>query len=147
LDAAQTAVGGGGRYDGLIEALGGPPEPGVGFALGVDRTLLACEAAGVFDADEPGVDVWVVATTPGTEAVELVEELRAAGIAADRSYDGRSMKAQMKASNRSGAAIALIVGEDEAAAGTVSVRTLRGEGRQVPVQRSQVVEKVRSLLS
>lgn len=146
LDAAQTAVGGGGRYDGLIEALGGPPEPGVGFALGVDRTLLACDEAGVFGPADTSVDVWVVATTEGTEAVELVEELRTAGIRADRSYDGRSMKAQMKASNRSGAAIALIVGEDEAAAGTVSVRTLRGEGQQVPVERNQVVEKVRSLL-
>ncbi len=146
LDAAQTAVGGGGRYDGLIEALGGPPEPGVGFALGVDRTLLACDAAGVFGPADTSVDVWVVATTEGTEALELVEELRAAGIRADRSYDGRSMKAQMKASNRSGAAIALIVGEDEAAAGTVSVRTLRGEGRQTPVERRQVIEKVRSLL-
>ncbi|MGI9594681.1 MAG: histidine--tRNA ligase [Acidimicrobiales bacterium] len=151
LDAAQNAVGGGGRYDGLIEALGGPPEPGVGFALGVDRTLLACDAAGVFGAADRSVEVWVVATTDGTEALELVEELRAAGIRADRSYAGgesrpRSMKAQMKASNRSGAAIALIVGEDEVAAGTVSVRTLRGEGEQAPVERSQVVEKVRSLL-
>ncbi len=146
LDAAQTAVGGGGRYDGLIEALGGPPEPGVGFALGVDRTLLACDAAGVFGPTDENVDVWVVATTPGTEGLELVEELRAAGIKADRSYDGRSMKAQMKASNRSGATLALIVGEDEAAAGTVSVRTLRGEGGQAPVDRSQIVEQVRSLL-
>ncbi|MEM7271727.1 MAG: histidine--tRNA ligase [Actinomycetota bacterium] len=152
LDAAQTAVGGGGRYDGLVEALGGPPEPGVGFALGVDRTLLACEAEGLFDEAGPAVDVWVVATTPGTEALELAEELRAAGIRTDRSYAGdegraRSMKAQMKAANRSGAAIAVIVGEDEVQAGTVSVRTLRGEATQAPVERRQVVEQVRLLLS
>ena len=146
LDAAQTAVGGGGRYDGLVEALGGPPEPGVGFALGVDRTLLACEAQGVFGPADVSSDVWVVCTTAGTEGLELVEELRAEGIRADRSYGGRSMKAQMKASNRSGAAIALILGEDEVGAGTVSVRTLRGEGEQAPVERSQVVEKVKSLL-
>lgn len=147
LDAAQTAVGGGGRYDGLVEALGGPPEPGVGFALGVDRTLLACEAQDVFGPADTSVDVWVVCTTDGTDGLELVEELRADGIRADRSYDGRSMKAQMKASNRSGAAIALIVGEDEAAAGTVSVRTLRGEGEQAPVERNEVLERVRKLLS
>lgn len=157
LDAAQTAVGGGGRYDGLVEALGGPPEPGVGFALGVDRTLLACEAEGVFGQEGSEVDVWVVVTTPGTDGLELAEELRASGIKTDRSYAGgeggpRSMKAQMKAANRSGAAIALIVGEDEAAAGTVSVRMLRttgepGEGQQSLVERSQVVEKVRLLLS
>ena len=152
LDAAQTAVGGGGRYDGLVEALGGPPEPGVGFALGVDRTLLACEAQDVFGPADTSIDVWVVCTTDGTEGLELVEELRADGIRADRSYAGderrpRSMKAQMKASNRSGAAIALIVGEDEVAAGTVSVRTLRGEGEQAPVERNEVLEKVRKLLS
>ena len=152
LDAAQTAVGGGGRYDGLVEALGGPPEPGVGFALGVDRTLLACDAEEVFGPQDTEVDVWVVATTTGTEALELAEELRIAGIKTDRSYSGpeggpRSMKAQMKAANRSGAVIAVIVGEDEAAAGNVSVRMLRatgdsGESQQFLVERSQVVEQV-----
>ena len=152
LDAAQTAIGGGGRYDGLVEALGGPPEPGVGFALGVDRTLLACDAEEVFGPENADVSVWVVATTPGTEALELAEELRIAGVKTDRSYASddsgpRSMKAQMKAANRSGAVIAVIVGEDEAAAGTVSVRMLRatgdsGESQQFLVERSQVVEQI-----
>lgn len=146
LDAAQNAVGGGGRYDGLVAALGGPEEPGVGFALGVDRTLLACEAEGVFDAEDRSIDVWVVATTEGTDGLELVEELRSAGIRADRAYDGRSMKAQMKRADRSGAPIAVIVGEDEAAAGTVSVRSLRGEGHQTPTERAGVVARVSELL-
>lgn len=146
LDGAQNAVGGGGRYDGLVAALGGPEEPGVGFALGVDRTLLAAEAEGVFGDDTPSIDVWVVATTTGTDGLELVEELRAAGIRADRAYDGRSMKAQMKRADRSGAAVAVIVGEDEAAAGTVSVRSLRGEGRQIPVERAGLVSRVSDLL-
>lgn len=146
LDAAQNAVGGGGRYDGLVEALGGPPEPGIGFSLGVERTLLACDAEGAFPADRRPIDVWVVSTTEGTEGMELVELLRTEGIRADRSYGRRSMKAQMKAADRSGAAIALIVGEDEAAAGTVAVRTLRGESRQEAVERSRVVDEVRSLL-
>ncbi len=147
LDAAQNAVGGGGRYDGLVAALGGPEEPGVGFALGVDRTVLACEAVGAFGDDEPPVDVWVVATTGGTDGLELVESLRSAGIRADRAYDGRSMKAQMKRADRSGAAIALIVGESEAAAGTVSVRPLRGEAEQAPVDRNEVVNRVAELLA
>jgi len=147
LDGAQNAVGGGGRYDGLVAALGGPEEPGVGFALGVDRTMLACEAEGVFDDVDPSIDVWVVATTTGTDGLELVEELRSAGIRADRAYDGRSMKAQMKRADRSGAAIAVIVGEDEAAAGTVSVRSLRGEGRQTPTERAGVVARVSELLA
>lgn len=165
LDAAQNALGGGGRYDGLIEALGGPAEPGVGFSIGVDRTLLACDAEGVFAAPAHAVDVWVVATTAGVEGLALVEELRAAGIAADRTYDGRSMKAQMKAANRSQAPIAVIVGEDEVSAGTVSVRTMRTasttesentseetesepqqQGHQFQVDRSKLIETVRSLL-
>ncbi len=147
LDAAQNALGGGGRYDGLIENLGGPPEPGVGFAIGVDRTLLACDAADVFRPTDLSPQVWVVAVTDGTEGLRLVEELRQSGIRADRSFDGRSMKAQMKAANRSGAEIALIIGDDEVASGTVSVRTMRGDGQQESAQRAEIVEKVRSLLS
>ncbi len=170
LDAAQSTIGGGGRYDGLVEALGGPTEPGVGFSIGVDRTLLACDAERVFEAPSQTVDVWVVSTTTGTDGVQLVEELRAAGISADRAYGGRSMKAQMKAANRSEAAIAVIVGEDEISAGTVSVRTMRSaspsasasssgaeqalgssEGQpgsqQRQVDRAQLVETVRSMLS
>jgi histidyl-tRNA synthetase len=146
LDAAQTAVGGGGRYDGLVAALGGPADPGVGFALGVDRTLLACDAMDAFPAPDQTTEVWVVATTPGTEGLALVEEFRAAGIRADRSYGGRSMKAQMKGADRSGAAFALIVGEDEAAAGTVSVRPLRGDGQQAPIDRAAVVDHVANAL-
>ncbi len=146
LDAAQNAVGGGGRYDGLVEALGGPPEPGIGFALGVDRTLLACDAEASFPAERRPIDVWVVSTTAGTEGIELVEALRNDGIRADRAYGGRSMKAQMKVADRSGASIALIMGEDEAAAGTVAVRMLRDGGGQEPIDRSRVLEKVRSLL-
>ena len=69
LDSAQNALGGGGRYDGLVEALGGPPTPGIGFALGVDRTLLACDDEGVFAARRRSVDVFVVDTTGGAEAL------------------------------------------------------------------------------
>ena len=154
LDAAQNALGGGGRYDGLVEALGGPPEPGVGFSIGVDRTLLAADAEGVFPPPSTAVDVWVVATTAGPDGLSVVEELRGAGIAADRAYDGRSMKAQMKAANRSQAPIAVIVGEDERSAGTVSIRAMRPDavalptdGQQMQVDRAKLVETVRSLLS
>jgi histidyl-tRNA synthetase len=142
LDGAQDAVGGGGRYDGLIAALGGGDEPGVGFALGVDRTLLALDAGGTA-AHTPGAPgVWVVDTTGGSQALVLADELRRAGIAADRSYDARSMKAQMKAADRSGAALAVIVGPDEAAAGTVTLRPLRGSGPQGTVPREGFVALV-----
>jgi histidyl-tRNA synthetase len=146
LDAAQNAVGGGGRYDGLVEELGGPAVPGIGFALGLDRTLMACDAEGVFPAPSQHVDVFVVDTTDGRAALALTMELRDAGLSADRAYDGRSMKAQMKAADRSGAAIALIVGGDELAAGTVVVRPLRGGGDQQAVPRPEAIDHVRKLL-
>jgi histidyl-tRNA synthetase len=146
LDAAQNAVGGGGRYDGLVEELGGPPTPGIGFALGVDRTLLACDAEAVFPPPPANVDVWVIDTTDGFSALELTFLFRAAGLSADRSFDGRSMKAQMKAADRSGAAVAVIVGDDEIAAAEVTVRPLRAAGDQRRVARADVIEHVRKLI-
>lgn len=139
LDSAQNALGGGGRYDGLVEELGGPATPGIGFALGVDRTLLACDDEGVFGAADPAVDVFVVDTTGGREALRITAELRAAGVSCDRSFEQRSMKAQMKAANRSGAAFAVIVGSDEVAAGTAVVRPLRGDGEQIALDRDRLV--------
>lgn len=145
LDAAQNAVGGGGRYDGLVADLGGPDDPGVGFALGVDRTLLACDAEGVFPASEPTADLFVVATTDGTEALELTQQLRAEGWRVERAYDGRSMKAQMKAANKSAAPVALIIGETEASEGTVSVRPMDG-GDQIAVPRSDLNQQLKDML-
>ncbi|MDQ4070318.1 MAG: histidine--tRNA ligase [Actinomycetota bacterium] len=141
LESAQNAVGGGGRYDKLAEALGGPPTPGIGFALGIERLLLACDAEGVFPTPAAPVDVWVVDTTGGSAALSLTHELRASGIACDRSFDARSMKAQFKAADRSGAALALVVGESEAAEHTVTVRDLV-TGDQETVDRADVVEHV-----
>ena len=146
LDAAQNAVGGGGRYDGLAEDLGAPPTPGVGFALGVDRTLLACDAEGVFEAPSAAVDVFVVDTTGGNLAVVLTDRIRAAGLRADRSWDDRSMKAQMKAADRSGAALAVIVGDDERDAGTVTVRDLRGDDGQEAVALDSMIDTLRARL-
>ncbi len=147
LDAAQNAVGGGGRYDGLVEDLGGPATPGIGFALGVDRTLLACDAEGVFPAPSAAVDVFVVDTAGGFEALAITHQLRAAGLRADRAFDGRSMKSQMKAADRSGAALAIIVGADEVAAGTVVLRPLRGGGDQRAIARDDITDELRNLIS
>jgi histidyl-tRNA synthetase len=141
LEAAQNTVMGGGRYDGLSEALGGPPTPGVGFGTGIERVLLACDAEGVFPAPPARLDAFVVDVTGGAHARSLTAELRRAGLAADRAWDGRSMKAQMKLADRSGAAVALIVGEDEAETGTVTVRPLRG-GDQEVVKRDEVVDRL-----
>jgi histidyl-tRNA synthetase len=147
LDSAQNALGGGGRYDGLVEDLGGPATPGVGFAIGLDRTLLACDDEGVFAAHEQGVDVFVVDTTGGLHALTVTDQLRAAGISADRAFENRSMKSQMKAADRSGASVAVIIGSDEAAAGTAVVRPLRDGGEQTSIPRTELITTLRKVLS
>ena len=124
LGNAQSTLLGGGRYDGLIEQLGGPATPGIGFGCGIERVLLTCDAEGVFPGGSPGVDVFVVDTTGGASAVLITEQLRRAGVSTDRAYDGRSMKSQMKSAAKSGARFAVIVGEDEVATGTATVRDL-----------------------
>jgi histidyl-tRNA synthetase len=135
---AQNAIGGGGRYDGLAEALGGPSVPGIGFALGIDRIRIA---AGEPEVAHPNVDVYVVAL--GDEAsqrsFELVTRLRAAGVGADLDLMGRGMKGQMKDADRSGARWAVILGEDEIAQGTATIRDLStGEQRTVAYDEVEV---------
>jgi histidyl-tRNA synthetase len=147
LDAAQSTIGGGGRYDGLVESLGGPATAGIGFGSGIERVLLTCDAEGVFDAPDPGAEVYVVDTSGGDAGRDLSVELRRAGIAAERAFDGRSMKSQMKSADRSGAAFVLIIGDDEVAAGTVTIRDLRGDTGQETVARVAAVAAVASLLS
>jgi histidyl-tRNA synthetase len=145
LAAAHTAIGGGGRYDGLVAELGGPDTPGIGFALGLDRTLLACDAEGVFAAPASRVDVFVVDAVGGSAATAICAELRAAGFGADRAYDEKSMKSQMKSADRSGAKVAIIVGEDERTAGAAILRTME-DGLQQTVQRGDLVAAVRRML-
>ncbi|MFZ9397705.1 MAG: histidine--tRNA ligase [Ilumatobacteraceae bacterium] len=141
LDSAQNALGGGGRYDGLVEDLGGPATPGIGFALGLDRTLLACDDEGVFAASPSSVDVFVIDTTGGLEATVLTDEFRSAGLRADRAYDNRSMKSQMKAADRSNARVAVIIGTDEQASQQAVVRPMNG-GEQFTVSRSSLLDSV-----
>ncbi len=138
LENAQNAVGGGGRYDGLAESLGGKPTPGIGFALGVDRILLACDAEDVFPAPDLAPDVFIVDLTGGAEATAIADQLRGSGIAADRGFDGRSMKAQMKVADRSAAPWAVIIGEDELAEGNVTLRDMHGDTGQTLLSRDEL---------
>lgn len=147
LSDAQNTIGGGGRFDGLVQALGGPATPAVGFGTGIERVLLACDAADALPAPPSAVQVFVVDVTDGSAAVDLTTGLRRAGIGADRAFDGRSMKAQMKAADRSGAAVAAIVGADEAASGTVTLRPLRRGGDQVTVARADLTAEVARMLA
>ena len=143
LDSAQNGIGGGGRYDRLVEMLGGPPTPGIGIGIGIERLLLACDAEGVFPVAPAALDAYVVDVVGGVPARDITADLRRAGLRADRAYDGRSMKAQLKLADRSGARIAVIVGPDEFAAGTVSLRPLRKSGEQWIVPVVDVVDAVR----
>jgi len=145
LDSAQTAVGGGGRYDGLVEDLGGPSTPGVGFAMGVDRTLLACDAEGVFLAPDHALDAFIIDVTDGFAALRIADTLRTAGFRVDRAFDGRSMKAQMKAADRSGAHIAIIIGSDEAAALSCTVRDLKTSEQRLVLE-ADLVENLSALV-
>jgi histidyl-tRNA synthetase len=145
IDAAQNAVGGGGRYDGLAEALGGPPTPGIGFGAGIERLLLAADAEGALVVG-PSLDVFVVDLTDGAAALELTTALRRAGVSADRAFDGRSMKAQLRAANHSGAKVALIVGERELADDTVAIRPLRDGAEQELIKRADLVGRIQELI-
>jgi histidyl-tRNA synthetase len=146
LQGAQNAIGGGGRYDGLVEQLGGPPTPAVGFGAGIERILQACDAEGLFATSDAAVEVFVVDTAGANDGLVISQELQRAGIAAGRAYEHRSMKAQMRAAHRSGAAVAVIVGPDERAAGTVVVHPMRGGDGQAVIARTELLEHLEKQL-
>ncbi|MFF4953853.1 histidine--tRNA ligase [Streptomyces chattanoogensis] len=140
---SQSAVGGGGRYDGLSEMIGGPALPSVGWALGVDRTVLALEAEGIA-LDIPAATA-VYAVPLGEEARRVlfgtVTALRRAGVATDFAYGGKGLKNAMKSANRSGARLALVAGERDLAEGLVQLKDLES-GEQTPVALDAVVDEV-----
>jgi histidyl-tRNA synthetase len=133
---AQSGIGGGGRYDGLMAELGGQALSGIGYGLGVDRTILALKAEGKRAGDEGRCDVFGVPL--GDEAkdrlVALAGQLRAAGIRTDLAYGNRGVKGAMKAADRSGARIALVLGDRDLADGVIGLKVLAtGEQRSVPL--------------
>ncbi|HJT36993.1 MAG TPA: histidine--tRNA ligase [Actinomycetota bacterium] len=125
LEAAQNAVGGGGRYDGLVEEVGGPPLPGIGFGLGIERILLAQEAAGGA-APAATLDCYVIPLEQAArpESVRLARRMREAGLAADVAYVERGLKTQLKHADRIGARFAGLIGEKERVAGQVTMRNM-----------------------
>ncbi|MCF4137464.1 histidine--tRNA ligase [Streptomyces sp. Tue 6430] len=144
---SQSAVGGGGRYDGLSEMIGGPALPSVGWALGVDRTVLALEAEGV-ELELPATTS-VFAVPLGEEARRVlfakVSDLRKNGVAADFAYGGKGLKAAMKAANRSGARYALVLGERDLAEGVVQLKDMES-GEQTAVGVNEIVAELESRL-
>lgn len=144
---AQSSLCGGGRYDHLLAAIGGPDLPGIGFAVGIERALLAMEAAGVMPpaADKLAVFVATAGNVPGREALKVVMALRQAGLVADKDYLGRSVRAQLKFADRKGARLLVILGEEELARQQAVIRDMR-RGTQETVALSELAPRLALLL-
>lgn len=142
---AQSAVAGGGRYDGLIEEMGGNPTPAVGFATGLERLLLALESQNLLPEKNRSVDAYVVALgeTAQAEGFKLLNSLRQQGLSAAMDFAGRSMKAQMKQANKLGAKYSVILGEDEISEGVVMLRSME-DSSQAKVPMNQVAEQIKA---
>ena len=138
LGPTQSTLCGGGRYDGLAAAIGGDPTPGIGFGLGLERLLIALDEEAVEVPDlEAGVFVVALGGSAAREARGLVRALREEGIAAETAYEERPLKAQLKMADRSGAAYAAIIGDQELADGVVTLRRL-SDGHQETVKQAEV---------
>jgi histidyl-tRNA synthetase len=144
---AQAAVCGGGRYDGLIEELGGPPTPGIGFGMGIERVILSLKGQEVEPPalPAPAVQVSPLGETAHVAAMRIVRELRAAGIGSVLAFGNRSLKSQLKSADKASLAFTLILGEQELAAGAVIARDMR-TSQQTPVPFPEVVSWLRDSL-
>jgi histidyl-tRNA synthetase len=133
---SQSGIGGGGRYDGLMAELGGQPLSGIGFGLGVDRTVLAAEAEGLTVGDQTRCDVFCVplGDVAKDRLVGVAGALRASGVRVDMVYGSKGLKGAMKAADRSGARYALVLGERDLAESVVQLKELSsGDQRSVPL--------------
>ena len=121
---AQTTICGGGRYDGLVEELGGPETPGIGFAMGIERILLTLEQEDVMIPSAASLDAYVVGLGEATnmESLKVVQAIRGFGFSADRDFMGRKAKAQFKTADKEGAKLVLTLGEDELSNGVINVK-------------------------
>lgn len=144
---AIDTIGGGGRYNGLVGQIGGPDQPGVGLGLGLERALLVLEAQGVEVPASSPLDVYVIGLGEAAErkTAELLFELRSAGIRADRDYQGRKLKAQLKSADRMQARFAAILGEDELAKGEITLKDL-SSSEQETVQLEQLTSRLQQAL-
>ncbi len=124
---SQNAIGGGGRYDKLMQAVGGKDTPGIGFALGFERTYLALQAAGIDFEEAPACDVYVAVVDASCDdsAFSIVQALRDAGVSADQDHQSRSLKSQFKQADKVGCRFAVVVGPDELAQGKVTIRDMQ----------------------
>ena len=144
---AQSGIGGGGRYDGLMAELGGSDLSGIGFGLGVDRILLACEAEGLFDSttNRSELDLFIIALSSTEKAFvsNLLNDLRNAGVSCDMAYGDRALKGAMKSADKSGARFSAVIGSDEIKSGTVALKDMStGESKEVRISTLSAVFQV-----
>ena len=144
--AGVGAIGGGGRYDGLMELEGGRPTPGLGFAVGFERIALALEAQGTSLAGKAPSCVYVASAGEREAVFGAVARLRAAGVRTEADYQGRSLKAQLKQANKLGAALCVVLGPDEVAAGEATLRDMATH-EQVRVPSTELVAQVTARLA
>lgn len=145
LLGSQSAVCSGGRYDGLVEHLGGAPTPGIGWALGEERIVLVMKELGLAgDVIRPHIYCVVVGEAAARAATGLVEKLRDAhpGLRIELNLGGGNFKSQFRRADRSGAALALVLGDDEAARGTIAVKSLRAESQQVECPQADLARRL-----
>jgi histidyl-tRNA synthetase len=142
---AQSGIGGGGRYDGLMHQLGGKDLSGIGFGLGVDRTMLALRAEGKIVGNASRCDVYCVplGDQARLQLAVLAARLREVGVRVDMAYGDRGLKGAMRAADRSGAAMALVAGDRDIEAGTVGVKDL-ATGEQIDVAADSLIDEVLS---
>ena len=126
LLGAQSGIGGGGRYDGLMSSLGGSDVSGIGFGLGVDRILMACQAENCLPASINQLDLFIVPITEKAKSLgfKLISDLRTAGIGCDMAYGDRGLKGGMKAADKSQALYALVIGDDEVISGKCELKLM-----------------------
>ncbi|MCL6472147.1 MAG: histidine--tRNA ligase [Firmicutes bacterium] len=147
LLGAQNAIGGGGRYDKLVQEFGGPPTPGIGFAIGTERLSLAVEKEGVFEVTDYKLDVFLAIADDASKsaAINVLYALRRKGISATIDYMGRSLKSQLKYADKRGFRYTVFIGSRELGAGVVPVKNM-STGEQFEIGLNELVDKLAEIL-
>ncbi|MDD2585302.1 MAG: histidine--tRNA ligase [Syntrophomonadaceae bacterium] len=144
---AQSAVGGGGRYNGLVKDCGGPDLPGIGFALGIERLLLAIDTLGKKDFKAANIDVVVITMSDKYEdlAIQVLNHLRRHNIRSEKDYTGRSPRAQMKYANKLGARVVVLIGDEEVENGCLTIRNMQNK-EQIQVENQELISNINNIL-
>ena len=142
---AQSGIGGGGRYDGLMSSLGGADVSGIGFGLGVDRILMACQAVNSLPSIINQIQLFIAPITQAGKsyAFKLLAELRSSGVTCDMAYGDRALKGAMKAADKSGAKYGLVIGDDEISSGKCELKLMSsGEVISSSLELSELINRI-----